>query len=146
MVSTENLDMRKLFPRKRVQTTVERHKANINKEKSEKSEKKSRLKKLAMIRKCGDILSQFGLQFDPVVIGNEPSHREKKVSSAAIKKSSRTPTKQVKVRPLLKKKPEAVVSEAESAKKTKKKFSGLKIRTITPSTKTTSGKRKSHSH
>lgn len=141
MVSTTNVDMKKLFPRKRTQTTVDRHKANTNKDKSEKSEKKIWLRKRAMIRKCGDLLSQFGLHFEPVVIGR-PSLSKETTPAVTREKEIKTPAKKVKIRPLMREKAGAASLTGTTSGT---KSSGLQIRTITPLTKTSTGKRRRRS-
>lgn len=148
MVSTANVDTRKLFPRKKQKTTVEKHKAEANKVKSERAEQTIRRKKLIMMNKCADVLAQFGLHFEPVVIGQFPlvEQKETETGDAAVASPTKTtkPAKSAKTRPLLQKKVKTGSSVSEATSGRKKKPSGLKVKTITPSIMT--GKRKGRSH
>ena len=129
-MSTDNL--KRLFPRRKQQTTVERHKGNVNKEKTAQAEKKSRRKKLAMIERSKALLSQFDLHFDPVIIGGSLSPRKKADSATQEKRKS----KGVKPRPLMKQVP---------ASTARKPASGLKIKTLTASRAASSGKQRKQS-
>lgn len=133
---------RKLFLPKPEVTSVERHKAMMNKEKTKKGLKKSRRKKEAMMKKCTEILSLYGLSFQPVVIG-KPSPEITAQTESSIGKKRKTGTKVVKARVLMRNKPQDSATDPSTIKKNKK-TSGLKVETITPSSKrVSSSKQKS---
>lgn len=135
-----------MFPRKKKQTTVEKHKAETNKGKSAKSERRIRSKKREMIRKCRNIMTQCGLVFDPVVINSRSAAVEKSKPVAVRKASADKAAKQVKTRPLMQEKVESVpVTGPAPVAKKQTSNKGLKIMTLVPSA-TSIGKRKLRSH
>ena len=72
VVSTDSVDLRKLFPQKRSLTTLERHKANVNKRKTGKADRKSRLRKWVLVKRSAASLNRLGLRFQPVIVNMPP--------------------------------------------------------------------------
>ena len=122
----------RLFPRRRLRTTIQTHKWKVNAKKSQKGEKKGRKKKLLLIAKSRQVLSQFGLYFDPVVINYRTTGKPE--TGVSTDPAAKRQIKALKTRPLLQQKVKrGTAASAGSVSTDGAKKSGLEIQTLTVS-------------